>query len=734
MEKLIYPQDCTLLPFQADCIHKMLAFLRNGGGCYNACEMGLGKSVQAIVAMNTILRYELLPKILIVCPAVMRLVWRAELQKWLTSLHPSVQVLTSSKQLKQKSMWHAVTIISYDLAATDEFKKWAEPSYDMLIMDEAHYCVAEDTLINTPAGLVPIKSLVEGDIVTTISDNGADTGRIIRKIKGNEKEPKRKITLSNGYTLEGLDWHLVRTPLQWTELGKLQVSDPVSVVQKGLGRTLPIMGNVENFLQRQMCKAKPLSQRWVVRSYAKKEPYEDSCGKNEDAGHTETYRTQTSTTGRERQESTIGTGKIKAIMQIGISAVSGSVRVCSWARMQAARISYSVQTRCGYTRIKTRGRGRRVFSSKPSQETTRFEERQEIETARVENIEIYEHGDTGEAGKCYYDLELDRHHNYIANGIIVHNCKSPKAKRTKAILKHIWPRAVFKICLSGTPFTNNVIDGYTLFNKLAPYDFPDFWSFANTYSHRKNNGFGITWEGLKNADKLRAIINNNFFLRKTKAQVLPELPPKVYQKITLDESYAHKLTKEQEAEYERYYQDLKRLLAGKETTRIPPPPVSIMTVRREQGLKKVKPIIEFVKNMLEQNVPVVLFGIFRDVLTEFEETFKSYKPAVIHGDVSAKKRQEEIERFQAGDTDLFIGQLTAAGVGITLTRASDVVLAELSYSPAEISQAVDRTHRISQKNSVTVHYFAVENSVDEKIIDIVMDKAKIFSEILKEEK
>jgi SWI/SNF-related matrix-associated actin-dependent regulator 1 of chromatin subfamily A len=450
MEKLIYPQDCTLLPFQADCIHKMLAFLRNCGGCYNACEMGLGKSVQAIVAMNTILRYELLPKILIVCPAVMRLVWRAESQKWLTSLHPSVQVLTSSKQLKQKPLWHAVTIISYDLAATEEFKKWAEPSYDMLICDEAHYL------------------------------------------------------------------------------------------------------------------------------------------------------------------------------------------------------------------------------------------------------------------------------------------KSPKAKRTKAILKHIWPRAVFKICLSGTPFTNNVIDGYTLFNKLAPYDFPDFWSFANTYSHRKNNGFGITWEGLKNADKLRTIINNNFFLRKTKAQVLPDLPPKVYQKITLDKSYAHKLTKEQEAEYEKYYQDLKRLLAGKDFKRIPPPPVSIMTVRKEQGLKKVKPIIEFVELLVGQGIPVVLFGIFRDVLTELEEAFKKYKPAVIHGDVSAKKRQEEIERFQAGDTDLFIGQLTAAGVGITLTRASDVVLAELSYSPAEISQAVDRTHRISQKNSVTVHYFAVENSVDEKIIDIVMDKAKIFSEILKE--
>lgn len=445
MEKLIYPPHLSLLPFQETAIHQMLHFLRENGGCYNAYEMGLGKSIQTVVTINSLFPREH-PTILIICPAVMRLVWEQELNKWGSYVHPVV--LKSKKYLGPALP--TVGIVSYDLAATDQFKNWIRDT-DVLVLDEAHYL------------------------------------------------------------------------------------------------------------------------------------------------------------------------------------------------------------------------------------------------------------------------------------------KSPKAKRTKAILKHIWPKAKYKICLSGTPFTNNVIDGYTLFNKLAPYEFPTFWEFAHTYSHKKDNGFGITWEGLKNADKLRKIINEKFFLRKTLEQVLKELPPKIYQKIPLDDSYAHKLTAEQKAEYEKYYADLKRILAGKETTRIPPPPVSIMTVRKEQGLKKVKPIIEFVKNLLEQKVPVVLFGIFRDVLTEFESAFKDYKPAIIHGDISGPNRQKAIEDFQQGNTDLFIGQLTAAGVGITLTRSSNVVFSELSYSPAEISQAISRCCRIGSKGSVTIHYFTVENSVDEKIIDIAMDKAKMFAEILKEE-
>lgn len=310
-----------------------------------------------------------------------------------------------------------------------------------------------------------------------------------------------------------------------------------------------------------------------------------------------------------------------------------------------------------------------------------------------------------------------------------HRVKTSKAKRTKAIFKHIWPRAFYKIALSGTPFTKSVEDGYTLFHRFNPDYFPDWYTYCNTYMNRKHNGFGIQYEGLKNADKLKKGLKT-FFFRRTKEKVLPELPAVTYKKISLDSSYAVKLSAEQKAEMEAYYKELREMLGKDAVFKVKPPPVPVMTIRREQGRKKTDSIIEYVELLLEQNVPVVLFGIFREELKRYEDVFAKHRPAILHGSIGANERQRHIERFQNGDTPLFIGQMGAAGEGITLTRSSDVVLTETPYSPAEIKQAIDRCNRMGQKNAVTVHYFVVDKSVDEKIIDSVMKKAEIFGRVL----
>jgi SWI/SNF-related matrix-associated actin-dependent regulator 1 of chromatin subfamily A len=448
LEPLYYPDGKSLLPFQEECIRKMLYFLRTNGGVYNACEQGLGKSIQTIVTCNGLARDYTKP-IIIVCPAVMRLVWKQEFKDW--SIETNVRVVKKRDELDNLESAN-VYIVSYELAASDDFQYWLRrKEIDVLILDEAHYL------------------------------------------------------------------------------------------------------------------------------------------------------------------------------------------------------------------------------------------------------------------------------------------KSTKAQRTKKILGKVWPKAKYKIALSGTPFTQNVIDGYTLFHRFNPLAFPDFRTFASTYANRKFNGFGIQWEGLKNADKLRDIVINSFFIRRNKAQVLPDLPAKMFKQITLDKSFAVKRTLEQSLAEDKYYKDLEEILKTGDFARVPPP-IAIATLRREQGLKKVEPIVEYIKNLLEQDVPLVVFCCFRELISQLEHEFSKYKPAVIHGDVSATRRKEAIDNFQEGKTNLFIGQMTAAGVGITLTRSSNVILAEYSYSPAEIVQAVDRCHRIGQKSAVTVHYFTVEDSVDEKIIKIVVKKAAEFGEILDDRK
>lgn len=311
-----------------------------------------------------------------------------------------------------------------------------------------------------------------------------------------------------------------------------------------------------------------------------------------------------------------------------------------------------------------------------------------------------------------------------------HYLKNSKAIRTKTILRKIWPKATYKIALSGTPFTQNVVDGYTLFHKMNEEAFPDYHSFANTYAIRKHNGFGIQYVGMKNAEQLRTIVTNSFFFRRLKSKVLTELGPKTFTQIPLDSSYAVKRSMDEALKEDKFALELEKLLNDPTLVNTPTPSMSYMELRREQGLKKVEPIVEYVKILLEQNVPVVLFCVFRDVLAAYEEAFSKYKPAIIHGDIGASARQQAIEDFQAGKTDLFIGQMQAAGVGITLTRSSNVVLAEVTGVPADIAQAVDRCHRIGQKDNVVVHYFVVEDSVEGKIIKMLVKRVNEFKQVL----
>lgn len=311
-----------------------------------------------------------------------------------------------------------------------------------------------------------------------------------------------------------------------------------------------------------------------------------------------------------------------------------------------------------------------------------------------------------------------------------HYLKSLKTKRTKSVLRYIWDKAYYKIALSGTPFTNNVVDCFPLFNKIMPEAFPTFEQFVDRYSYSRQLKLThmrkpITqYHGLKNPGHLRDIIRGNFFIRYLKKDVLSELPPKTYKNIKLDKSYAVGLEDELALKSKAEVESLKQII---ESGGAIPQLSALATHRRLQGRKKFKPVVQYVDNLLDEGIPVVLFAYHREVLNEYKTIFEKYQPSYIDGDVPSEARHEAVKRFQEGHTNLFIGQMVAAGVGITLTRSSTVVLAELDFSPAIVNQAIDRVHRISQKNLVNVVYFTVKDSIDEAINQIVLSKAKNFN-------
>ncbi len=309
-----------------------------------------------------------------------------------------------------------------------------------------------------------------------------------------------------------------------------------------------------------------------------------------------------------------------------------------------------------------------------------------------------------------------------------HYVKSTKAKRTKTILNKIWPCAKHHIALSGTPFTRSIVDGYTLFSRFNPTAFPEYMPFCYRYAYVKRTPWGDKFYGVKHAEELQSIIRSSFFIRYRKDEVLTDLPAKRFTKITLDRSYAVLPAAEEKQTLKEAITAIKnRVERGEE---IPVTPTAVASIKRLQGEKKTGPICEFVQDLLNQEFPVVLFAYHKSVIKIYEEAFCKEKPAVITGAVATNDRQAAIERFQSGDTNLFIGQYTAAGIGITLTRSSTAVLSEVEWSPAVIGQAIDRLHRIGQKNAVNVYYFAVEGSIDEEIIEVVMEKAKTFAKVV----
>jgi hypothetical protein len=129
---------------------------------------------------------------------------------------------------------------------------------------------------------------------------------------------------------------------------------------------------------------------------------------------------------------------------------------------------------------------------------------------------------------------------------------------------------------------------------------------------------------------------------------------------------------------------------------------------------------------------VVVMAHHKDVVEGIKEGLEAAGKTVVTltGDCNQAHRQASIDTFQAGDADIFIGTIGAAGVGITLTKASHVLFAELDWVPGNMSQAEDRCHRIGQENSVLIQHLVVDGSIDARMAQVLVDKQKVLDKAL----
>lgn len=310
-----------------------------------------------------------------------------------------------------------------------------------------------------------------------------------------------------------------------------------------------------------------------------------------------------------------------------------------------------------------------------------------------------------------------------------HKLKNYSAKRTRAVFKYLFPVSRYKILLSGTPFLRDITDGFSPFKALAPSVFPDFFAFANRYSLSIETNWGTKYFGIQNPEELKNIIRSRFYIRRTKEEVGLQLPPKEWIKVPLPAEYCVTLPKDQKEAAEREAAVLKHAIeTGEDTSH--EVPKNLMALRKLQGLKKVKPIADFARELLEQEIPIVIFAYHKDVIDGLAKELSDFNPYTLTGDTSGSERERAITSFQNGDGLCFIANLIAGGVGVTLTKASVCLICEYTFSPADISQAIGRIDRIGQQNNMFIYYFAVRGSIDQELIEVIMDKAKNFAQIV----
>ena len=299
----------------------------------------------------------------------------------------------------------------------------------------------------------------------------------------------------------------------------------------------------------------------------------------------------------------------------------------------------------------------------------------------------------------------------------VHKIKNPKAQRTIACVSL---KADRKIALSGTPITNRPIELQPIAGYLDPDSFGNFFYFAKKYAGAYKGKFGWDFSGSSNLDELQRRLRQAFMIRRKKDEVLKDLPAKVRQVIVLpNKAYSEELTKEFDA-----------LADAVEETSFEEVTFEKMSgVRHEMALAKVNDVVEHLTDLEHQ---VVVMAHHKDVVQGIKDGLEAVGKTVVTltGDCNQAHRQNAVEKFQAGDADIFIGTIGAAGVGITLTAASHVCFAELSWVPGDVSQAEDRCHRIGQQDSVLVQHLVVDGSIDARMAEALVKKQKVLDKTL----
>ena len=346
----------------------------------------------------------------------------------------------------------------------------------------------------------------------------------------------------------------------------------------------------------------------------------------------------------------------------------------------------------------------------------------------------------------------------------VHFAKNKSAQRTKALfgdpkrgLKPLDAR--YKLALTGTPIPNRPVELHPVLRWLDAEWARNWRDFVTRYCAGYQGQWGWDVSGASNLGELQEKLRSTVMVRRLKADVLTELPPKRRQVVALDpadirgakaaldaerksgadvqsvieamEAVEAARVEAEKAKASNNLADYREAVARlKKAKNVEFPEIS--RLRHDTALVKAPAVAAHVADLLESGEQkVVVWAHHHDVIDILREHLAEYGVVEITGKTPQAERQASVDAFQSPDGPrVFIGSITAAGTGITLTAAQMVVFAELDWVPGDVSQAEDRCHRIGQAGSVLVQHVLLDGSLDAKLAQTVVAKQEVADKAL----
>ncbi|MFF2324916.1 MULTISPECIES: DEAD/DEAH box helicase [unclassified Streptomyces] len=313
--------------------------------------------------------------------------------------------------------------------------------------------------------------------------------------------------------------------------------------------------------------------------------------------------------------------------------------------------------------------------------------------------------------------------------------KNPYSATAKQ-LRTIGARA--RVALTGTPVENNLSELWAILDWTTPGLLGRLGTFRTRYARTAEGGDPAA------AERLSALVRP-FLLRRRKSDpgIAPELPPKT------ETDRAVSLTAEQTGLYEAVVRETLEAISGADGFARRGLVVKLLTALKQicnhpaQYLKETEPRIEdrsgkvelldeLLDTILAEGASVLVFTQYVQMARLLEQhlTARGVRTQFLHGGTPVTKREEMVNRFQAGEAPVFLLSLKAAGTGLNLTRAGHVVHFDRWWNPAVEAQATDRAYRIGQTQPVQVHRLIAEGTVEDRIADMLARKQGLADAVL----